>query len=100
MRSKLMTIFGVVMAIGFLASPTWAKKLIVLSDKTHQGEVTNEQCLSAGDKLAVVDSGGTPRVLTPLELEVIKRENPKILQMPAYSMPHMQQAPELPTTGK
>jgi hypothetical protein len=99
MQSKLLIAMISVLALGFVVSPAWAEKLIIISNHTLQGEVTNEQCLEKGDQFAVI-KGKSMRVLSPLEVEVLKRENPKVFQMPAYSMPYMEQAPEIPKPEK
>ena len=100
MQSKLLVAIVLVVAVGFLVSPAWAEKLIVISNNSHQGEVTNGQCLDGGDQFAVVTGKNSMRVLSPLEAQVLKRENPQVFQMPAYSMPYMEKAPEMPRSGR
>ena len=65
MRSKLMIVLVLALAVGFLAGTAAADKLLCISNKDLKGELTVGECLAKGDKFAVVDKSGVPQILTP-----------------------------------
>jgi hypothetical protein len=96
MRSKLMIALVVALAVGFLAGIASADKLICISNKSLKGELTVGECLAKGDKFAVVDKSGVPTVLDKESIEVFKALNPGALQMKAYGLGNVKEAPEIP----
>jgi len=96
MRSKLLIALVLALAVGFLAGTAFADKLLCISEKNLRGELTVGQCLARGDKFAVVDQSGVPQVLTPEAIEVFKALNPGALNMKAYGIGNIKEAPEIP----
>lgn len=77
-------------------SAVWAEKLICISKEQLRGEETVENCLRRGEKFAVMDEHGVIRILTKEEIDLMKKVNPKIFQMPAYGILYEKEAPPLP----
>ena len=96
MRSKLMIVLVLALAVGFLAGIASADKLICISNKSLKGELTVGQCLARGDKFAVVDESGVPQVLDDQSVEILKSLNPGALNMKAYGIGNIKEAPEIP----
>jgi hypothetical protein len=96
MRSKLMVALVVALAVGFLAGIASADKLICISNKDLKGELTVGECLAKGDKFAVVDKTGVPTILNQENVEVFKSLNPGALNMKAYGLGNIKEAPEIP----
>ncbi len=96
MRSKLMIVLVLALAVGFLAGIASADKLICISNKDLKGELTVGQCLARGDKFAVVDKSGVPQVLDDQSVEIFKSLNPGALNMKAYGIGNIKEAPEIP----
>jgi hypothetical protein len=96
MRSKLMIVLVLVLAMGFLAGIASADKLLCISNKDLKGELTVGQCLARGDKFAVVDKSGVPQILKPEDVEIFKSLNPGALNMKAYGIGNIKEAPEIP----
>ena len=96
MRSKLMMVLVLAVAVGLLAGTAFADKLICISNKSLKGELTVGECLAKGDKFAVVDKAGVPQVLDKESLEVFKALNPNALNMKAYGIGNIKDAPEIP----
>jgi hypothetical protein len=96
MRSKLMIVLVLALAVGFLAGTASADKLLCISNKNLKGELTVGQCLARGDKFAVVDKSGVPQILSPEDVEIFKSLNPGALNMKAYGIGNIKEAPEIP----
>jgi hypothetical protein len=96
MRSKLVMALVLMLAVGFLAGIANADKLICISNKNLKGEVTVGECLARGDKFAVVDQAGVPQVLDNESIEIFKSLNPGALNMKAYGIGNIKEAPEIP----
>ena len=96
MRSKLMVALVLAVAVGFLAGTAAADKLICISNKSLKGEVTVGECLAKGDKFAVVDQAGVPTVLDQEKIEIFKALNPGAMNMKAYGIGNIKEAPEIP----
>ncbi len=96
MRSKLLIALVLALAVGFLAGPASADKLLCISNKNLKGELTVGECLARGDKFAVVDKAGVPQVLDSESIEIFKALNPGALQMKAYGIGNIKEAPEIP----
>jgi hypothetical protein len=95
MRSKLTMVLVLAVAIGLLASTAFADKLICITSPGMGGETTVGQCLAKGDKFAVVDKTGIPRELNDTELQLLKKTNPNVLNMKAYGIERIKEAPEI-----
>lgn len=96
MKSKLVIALVLMLAVGFLAGIANADKLICISNKDLKGEVTVGECLARGDKFAVVDKTGVPQVLDQESIEIFKSLNPGALNMKAYGIGNIKEAPEIP----
>ena len=96
MRSKLVVALVLALAVGFLTAPAFAAKLICISNKNLRGETTVGECLARGDKFAVIDQYGVPQILNQEDVEVFKALNPGAMNMKAFGVGHMKEAPEIP----
>jgi hypothetical protein len=96
MRSKLMIVLVLALAVGFLAGTASADKLLCISNKNLKGELSVGECLARGDKFAVVDKSGVPQVLDDQSIEIFKSLNPGALNMKAYGIGNIKEAPEIP----
>ena len=79
-----------------LAAGARADKLICITDETLKGDQTVGSCLAKGEKFAIMDEKGVVRILSPQEIEITKRLNPKILEQPAFGVKLHHLAPEIP----
>jgi hypothetical protein len=82
-------------AFGLLAGTAFADKLICITAPGMGGETTVGQCLAKGEKFAVVDKTGIPRELSDNEVELLKKTNPNVLNMKAFGVERMKEAPEI-----
>ncbi|AEB08939.1 hypothetical protein [Desulfobacca acetoxidans] len=97
MRSKLVMMLVLAVAIGLTATPALAQgKLLCVSNKELKGEQSVAQCVAKGDRFAVVDQYGLVRILSPEEVELTKAFNPKALETRAFGMRYEKLAPTLP----
>jgi len=97
MRTKL--VFGLIMgavAVMLLASVAMADKLICVSDEKLRGQVSVDTCLQKGERFAILDEHGAVRILSPEEINLMKRMNPEAFKQPAYGVLYQKEAPELP----
>jgi hypothetical protein len=97
MRGKLIMALVLAVAVGFLAGTAFADKLICITSPGMGGETTVGQCLAKGDKFAVVDKTGIPRELSDTEIQLMKKTNPAALNLKAYGIEKVKEAPEIPT---
>jgi hypothetical protein len=97
MRSKLVVFLVLALAVGFLTAPAFAAKLICISNKNLRGETTVGECLARGDKFAVIDKYGVPQILSSEDVEVFKALNPGAMNMKAFGVGHIKEAPEIPS---
>ncbi len=79
-----------------MAGTAFADKLLCISNKDLKGELTVGECLAKGEKFAVVDKAGVPTVLDKESVEVFKALNPGALNMKAYGIGNIKEAPEIP----
>jgi hypothetical protein len=96
MRSKLVVALVLALAVGFLTAPAFAAKLICISNKNLRGETTVGECLARGDKFAVIDQYGVPQILNQEDVEVFKALNPGAMNMKAFGVGNIKEAPEIP----
>jgi hypothetical protein len=96
MRGKLAIALILALAVGIFASSAFAAKLLCISNQNLRGELSVGECLARGDKFAVVDQYGVPQILNPEDVEVFKSLNPGALQMKAYGIGNIKEAPEIP----
>jgi hypothetical protein len=97
MKTKLF--FGLMLAALTLvscASGALAEKLICISKEELKGQETVRNCLARGEKFAIVDEHGAVRILTKEEIEVMKKINPKVFDLPAYGIIYEKEAPPMP----
>jgi hypothetical protein len=93
MRSKWITVVVVaVCAVMLLAPVAMAQKLLCVSEPEMHGQKTVAACGAAGDTFAYMDKNGLVRILSPEELKLSMNFNPKIAQMPAFSVKYGGQA--------
>jgi len=77
-------------------SGAMAAKLICISDQNIKGEMSVNKCLAKGMEFAIVDANGFVRILTPREIELTRRINPKAFETPGFGLKHYRLAPEIP----
>jgi hypothetical protein len=95
MRFKLTMALVLAVAIGFLAGTAFADKLICITAPGMGGEKTVNECLAKGEKFAVVDKAGIPRELSDSEVKLLKKTNPNVLNMKAFGVERMKEAPSI-----
>ena len=95
MRSKLAMALVLAVAIGFLAGTAFADKLICITSPGMAGDKTVGECLAKGEKFAVVDKTGIPRELNETEVQLLKKTNPNVLNLKAFGIERMKEAPEI-----
>ena len=98
MRSKLTMALVLAVAIGLLAGTAFAgnaEKFLCITSPGMGGDTTVGQCLAKGEKFAVIGPNGIPREITSTEIELLKKTNPKILEMKAYGIEKAKEAPAL-----
>ena len=97
MKTKLF--IGLLLAaltLVFCASGALAEKLICISKEELKGQETVKSCLARGEKFAIIDEHGAVRILTKEEIEVMKKINPKVFDLPAYGIMYEKEAPPMP----
>jgi len=82
-------------AIFLVASSALADKLVCVSNEKLRGEETVINCLARGEKFAIVDNKGAVRILSREEFELMKKINPELMEMKAYGIIYLQEAPEM-----
>jgi hypothetical protein len=91
--------FGLVViflaAILLAASSALADKLVCISNEKLRGEETISNCVLRGEKFAIVDEQGAVRILSREEFELMKKLNPKLMEMKAYGIIYLKEAPEM-----
>jgi hypothetical protein len=97
MNSKLTVaiIFALTGAL-LLSAPAGADKLICISKEELRGQETVQSCVLRGEKFAIIDEYGAVRILSKEEIDLMKKVNPKALEMPAYGIMYEKEAPPLP----
>lgn len=85
----------VILLVAMLAVSALADKLICISNEKLRGEETVANCLARGEKFAIVDERGAVRILSKEEFDVMKRINPKLLEMKAFGIVYLKEAPEM-----
>jgi len=96
MNHRILSVCLAVLVVVGLAAGARAAKLICVSDENLKGDQTVGSCLAKGEKFAIMDEKGVVRILTPQELEITKRLNPKILEQPAFGVKLHHKAPDIP----
>jgi|UniRef100_A0A7V6A2V7 hypothetical protein len=97
MRSKWIAVVVVMIgAVLLLAPVAMAQKLLCVSEKEMRGQKTIAACNAAGDTFAYMDKNGLVRILSKEELTLSLAFNPKIAQMPAFSVKYGGQAAKIP----
>jgi hypothetical protein len=97
MRSKFVVALVLALAVGLLSGTAFAAKLLCINNKNLRGETTVGECLARGDKFAVVDQFGVPQILSNEDIEVFKALNPGAMNMKAFGVGHIKEAPEIPS---
>jgi len=91
--------FGIVVVflavILLAASSALADKLVCVSNDNLRGEETVLNCLARGEKFAIVDQKGAVRILSREEFELMKKINPELLEMKAYGIVYLREAPQM-----
>jgi hypothetical protein len=95
MRKKLICGFLVLTICLLLAASALADKLVCISNEKLRGEETIANCLARGEKFAIVDEKGAVRILSREEFDLMKKLNPKLMEMKAYGIVYLKEAPEL-----
>jgi len=96
MKAKIMC--GLLVALALLmlpASSALADKLVCISSEKLRGEETISNCVLRGEKFAIVDEHGAVRILSREEFELMKKLNPKLMEMKAYGIIYLKEAPEM-----
>jgi hypothetical protein len=95
MRVKLAITASILLTL-LMATVAAADLLICVSEQELKGKETVGQCAAKGDQFAYVDKNGVVRILTPEELALTRKINPKLFEQPAYGMRYYQEKHKLP----
>ena len=76
-------------------SSALADKLVCVSNEKLRGEETVTACLARGEQFAIVDKKGIVRILSREEFALMKKINPELLEMKAYGIVYLREAPEM-----
>jgi hypothetical protein len=97
MSPKLKAIMTAMVLAMFLVTNALAAEILVcISNKSLKGQETVGSCIAKSERFAVVDKYGIVRILTPEEIELTKRLNPKVFETRAFGLQYRQMAPKLP----
>jgi hypothetical protein len=77
-------------------SGAFAAKMVCLTNQDLRGETTIGNCLDQRMEFAILDPDGFVRILTPREVELTKKINPKALETKAFGLKYYHLAPEIP----
>ncbi len=73
-----------------------ADKLICISKEKLRGDETVNNCLTKGERFAIVDDKGEVRIPSQEEMALMKKINPKAFEQPAYGIVYLEEAPAMP----
>jgi hypothetical protein len=76
-------------------SGAFAAKLLCVSNENLKGETTVNQCLDQGMQFAIMDAQGFVRILTPREVELTRKLNPKAFETRAFGVKYYHLAPQV-----
>ncbi|RJR43281.1 MAG: succinylglutamate desuccinylase [Deltaproteobacteria bacterium] len=96
MKKTAILAFLAVAFVVLFSSGAMAAKLICISDQDIKGEMSVNKCLARGMEFALMDDNGFVRILTPREIELTRRINPKAFEMPGFGLKHHRLAPKIP----
>ena len=97
MKKKLLAICLIsLITVLFSLSGAFAAKLVCVSHHDIKGETTVGACVDKGMEFAIIDAQGFVRILSPREIELTKKFNPKAFETPAFGLKHYRLAPEIP----
>ena len=91
-----MVIWLIAGIICLAAGSAWADKLICVTDEKLRGQMDVNTCLKKGEKFAILDEHGAPRILSHEEVKLMQTLNPKAFEQPAYGVMYQHEAPEIP----
>lgn len=80
----------------FCLSGAYAGKLLCVSHQDIKGETSVSKCLDQGMEFAIMDSSGFVHILTPREVELTKKLNPKAFATKAFGLKYYHLAPDVP----
>lgn len=95
-RKVVFFLLASLIAVPLIISGAFAAKLICISHQDIKGEMSVNKCLAQGMEFAVMDDKGFIRILSPREIELTKKLNPKAFEMPGFGLKHFRVAPEIP----
>ena len=95
-KKLLMGLVLSVFTVCFCLSGAYADKLLCVSNQDIKGETTVSNCINQGMEFAIMDSSGFVHILTPREVELTKRLNPKAFATKAFGLKYYHLAPEVP----
>lgn len=85
-----------VITVFFSLSGAYAAKLICVSHQDLKGETTVGKCMDQGMEFAIMDPQGFVRILTPREVALTRKLNPKAFETQAFGVRYYHLAPEVP----
>jgi hypothetical protein len=96
MKKTAILAFLAVAFVVLFNSGAMAAKLICVSHQDIKGEMPVNKCLDQGMEFAIIDANGFVRILSPREIELTKKINPKAFETPGFGLKHYRLAPEIP----
>ena len=83
-------------AASLLISGAMAAKLVCFSEDVIKGQMDINKCVAQGMQCGLIDDNGFVRMLSPKEIELTRKINPKAFQMKAYGWKQYREAPDIP----
>jgi hypothetical protein len=95
-RKLLGASIAAMIAVSLLISGAMAAKLVCFSEDVIKGQMDINQCVAQGMLCGLIEDNGFVRILSPKEIELTKKINPKAFEMKAYGWKQYRQAPDIP----
>ena len=96
MKKPAILVFMAVALVVLFSSGAMAAKLLCISNQDIKGETTVGTCVDQGMEFAITDSQGFVRILSPREIELTRKLNPKAFDTKAFGLKYYHLAPEIP----
>ena len=96
MKKTLIGVLAAAALVMLFSSGAMADKLLCVSNENLKGETSVNQCLDQGMEFAIVEPNGFVRILSPREIMMTKKINPKAFETHAFGLKYYHLAPEAP----
>jgi hypothetical protein len=96
MKKKLLAALLISVVALVFVSGAFAAKLLCVTKQDLKGETSVGKCMDQGMEFAIMDAQGFVRILSPREVELTKKLNPKAFETKAFGVQYYHLAPEIP----